>query len=52
MNQGFRLKKVDEIRNYLIEDISRYELISKNHKKVCRVLNYIDHSLIVIFAIT
>ena len=52
MNQGFRLKKIDEIRNYLIEDISRYELISKNHKKVCRVLNYIDHSLIVIFAIT
>ena len=52
MNQGFRLKKINEIRNYLIEEISRNELVSKNHKKVCRVLNYIDHLLIVIFAIT
>ena len=26
--------------------------MSKKHKKVCRVLNYIDHSLIVISTIT
>ena len=26
--------------------------MSKKHKKVCRVLNYIDHSLIVICTIT
>ena len=26
--------------------------MSKNHKKVCRVLNYIDHLLIVISTIT
>ena len=26
--------------------------MSKKHKKVCRVLNYIDHSLIVIYTIT
>ena len=25
--------------------------MSKNHQKVCRVLNYIDHSLIVISTI-
>ena len=38
MNQEFRLKKIDEIRNYLTEEINRNELMSKKHKKVCRVL--------------
>ena len=52
MNQEFRLKKIDEIRNYLIEEINRNELMSKKHKKPCRVLNYIDHSFIVISTIT
>ena len=52
INQEIRLKKIDEIRNYLIEEINRNELMSKKHKKVCRVLNYIDHSLIVISTIT
>ena len=52
INQKFRLKKVDEIRNYLIEGINRNELMSKKYKKVCRILNYIDHSLIVISIIT
>ena len=52
MNQEFRLNKIDEIRNYLIEEINWNEIMSKKHKKVCRVLNYIDHSLIVISTIT
>ena len=52
INQEFRLKKIDEIRNYLIEEINRNELMSKKHKKPCRVLNYIDHSFIVISTIT
>ena len=43
MNQEFRLKKIDEIRNYLIEEINRNELMSKKHKKVCSVLNYISY---------
>ena len=42
-NQEFSLKNLDEIRNYLIEEISQNESMSKKHKKVCRVLNYIDH---------
>ena len=46
VNQKFRLKKIYEIRNYLIEEINRNELMSKKHKKVCTVLNYIDYSLI------
>ena len=52
ISQEFRLKKIDEIRNYLIEEINRNELMSKKHKKVYRVLHYIDHSLIVISTIT
>ena len=52
MNQEFGLKKVDEIRNCLIEEINQNKSISKKHKKRCRVLNYIDHILIVISAIS
>ena len=52
MNQEFRFKKTDEIRNHLIEEIHQNELMSKNHKEVCRVLNYVDVPLIVIFRIT
>ena len=48
MNQEFRLKKIDEIRNYLIEIINRNELMGKKYKKVCRVLDYIHHSFIAI----
>ena len=43
MNQEFRLNKIDQIINYLIEEINQNDLISKKHKKVCRVLNYIEH---------
>ena len=52
MNQELRLKKVDEISNYLIEEINRNELMSKKHKKFCRVLNNIDHPLIAISTLT
>ena len=43
INQEFRLKKIDEIRNYSIEAINQSELVSKKHKKVSRVFNYIHH---------
>ena len=52
INQEFRLTKINETRNYLIEEINRNELMSKKHKNVSRVLNHIDHSLIVISTIT
>ena len=51
-NEEFSLKNLDEIRNYLIEEISQNKSMSKKHKKVCRVLNYIDHLLILISLIT
>ena len=52
MNQEFSLKKIDEIRSYLIEEINQNRLMSNKHKKVCRVLNYIKQSLIIITTIT
>ena len=32
--------------------MNRNDLMSKRHKKICRVLNYIDHSLTVVSTIT
>ena len=45
ISQKFRLKIIDETRNYLIEEINRNKLMSKKHKKVCTTLNYIKHFL-------
>ena len=45
IGQEFRLKNIDETRNYLIEEINRNELMSKKHKKICTILNYIEHFL-------
>ena len=42
----------DKTRNYLIEEINQNELMSKKHKKVYRVLNYIEHLLISIFTVS
>ena len=52
IHQGFRLKKIGEIKNYFIKKIDQNELISKKHKKVCAVLNYNEHFLILASAIT
>ena len=38
LSQGFRLKNIDETRNYFIEEIKQNELMSKKHKKVCTTL--------------
>ena len=46
ISQEFRLKNIDETRNYLIEQINWNELMSKEHKKFCTTLNYIEHFLI------
>ena len=46
ISQEFRLKNIDETRNYLIEEINPNELISKKHKNLCTILSYIEHFLI------
>ena len=39
--QEFRLKNIDETRNYFIKVIYQNDLMSKKHENFCRVLNYI-----------
>ena len=46
ISQEFRLKDIDETRNYFLEEIKKKEQISKKHKKVGTSLNYIEHFLI------
>ena len=47
ISQEFSLKDVDETKK-LIEEINQNELMSKEHKKVYRVLNYIEQLFILI----
>ena len=32
IDQQFRLKNIDETRNYFIEEMNQHELMSKKHK--------------------
>ena len=50
--QECRLKNIDETGYYFIEEIKQSELISKKHKNVCKILNYIEHLLILAFIAT
>ena len=46
------MKNRDETINYFIKEINQNELINKKHKKVCRILNYIEYLLILISTIS
>ena len=48
----FRLKNINETRNYFLEEIKYNELMSRKYKKVCATLNYIEHFLILASTIT
>ena len=37
INQGFRLKILDQTGNFFIEEINQNESMSKKHVKICRV---------------
>ena len=52
ISQKFRLKDIDEARNYFLEEIQQNELISKKHKKICTTLNYTENFLSLAFTIT
>ena len=52
MDEEFRLKKIDETKNYFIEEINQNELMTKKHKKICMTLNYIEHLHILASAVT
>ena len=52
ISQEFRSKEIDKTRNYFIEDIKQNELISKKHKKVCKILKYTEHLFILASTVT
>ena len=52
MSHEFRLKNIDEIRKYFVEEIKQNELMSRKHKKAYKTINYIKHFPIVASAIT
>ena len=52
ISQEFRLKNIDETRNYFVEEIEQNELMSGKLKKVCTTLNYTEHFLILASTIT
>ena len=49
ISQEFRLKNIDEARNYFLEEIKQNEL---RCKKACKTLNYFEHSFILASTIT
>ena len=48
----FRLKKLDETRNYLIEEIKHNDLVYEKHRKTLKYLNYVKHLLIIASTVT
>ena len=48
----FRLKEIDETRNYLSEEITHNDLMSEEYKKTCKYLNYVEHLLILVSTVT
>ena len=39
----FRLKRIDETKNYILEEIKYNDLMSGKHRKVCGALSYLEH---------
>ena len=46
------MKNIDETRNHFTEETNENKLMSKKHKKVSKVLNYIEHLFISVFTIS
>ena len=43
-NIELRFQKINESRNYLLEEIKHNDLMSEKYKKTCKHLNYVDHN--------
>ena len=48
ISRKFRLENINKKINYFIEEINQNELMSKKHKNICGILNYIEHLLILV----
>ena len=52
ISHEFRLKNIDGTRNYFLGEIKLKELMSKKHKNVCTILNYIENFVVLASTIT
>ena len=50
-SQELRLQNISKTKNYFIKNVDQNELMTKNHKKVCTILNYIERFLILASAV-
>ena len=48
----FRLRKIDETRNYLLNEIKHNDLLSEKYKKTWKYLNYVEKLLILSTTVT
>ena len=48
----FRLRKIDETRNYLLDETKHNDLMSEKYKKTCKCLNYVEHLLLLVSSVT
>ena len=48
----FRLRKIDETRKYLLDEIKHNDVMYEKYKKTCKYLNYAEHLLILASAVT
>ena len=51
-NLEFTLRKFDETRNYLLDEIKHYDLMSEKYKKTRKYLNYVENLLILVSRVT
>ena len=45
-------KNINKTRNYFLEEIEQNELMSEKQKKVCTTLDYFEHYLLLVSAVT
>ena len=48
----FRLRKIDEARNYILDEIKHNALMSEKYKKTYKYLNYVENLLILASTVT
>ena len=48
----FRLKKIDETRNYLLDDKKHNNIMCEKYKETCKYSNYVESLLILVSTVT
>ena len=48
----FRMRKIDEARNNLLDEIKHNDIMSEKYKKTCKYLNYVENLLVLASTVT